>query len=353
MTNAYGDSPARNVCVTGNASHGLPLTAPPAGAAVDTIISVTNTNVTLSAGPQIVHAVATTVDCGITFPPAASMQGQKITVSLASGSTHNANETPHSGDTIAGSGSAYAITDPGASFTFEALGADWVIVGSAGSLTAPAAPDAPNVLNSSTAVVNYGLYGNASAYGFSGSIDLPTTDPDDAHLRKIHVLWTRGTTVREVAVLFGPWASSPVAWSSGSDLTYLQDLALHSDTITYLVENDDGVVSASPVVKGVTVRASTVTGFASAPAEAGPREADEKTRLGYLYVDFVPVLNGGQVPQNVDYWFSEDNGASFTYINWALIAAVGQAVRVRGLVPGAVETWRWRRARARSAATPR
>jgi hypothetical protein len=120
VTNAYGDSPIADVCTTGNADHGLPLTAPPPGATADTVVNVTNANVTLSAGPQMVNVVATSMDCIITFPPDSSMPGHDIKVNLSPGSTHNAICRWSSGDTGQGSGADYVISIPGTSVTFEA-----------------------------------------------------------------------------------------------------------------------------------------------------------------------------------------------------------------------------------------
>ncbi|MCX6627721.1 MAG: hypothetical protein NTW28_08845 [Candidatus Solibacter sp.] len=121
VTNAYGDSPTANVCTTDNGEHGLPLTAPPPGTTADAVVSVTNENKTLSAGPQIVNVVATSVDCIVTLPAVDSeMQGFDVKVNLSPGSTHVAKVRPHSGDTIQASGDDYVISEPGASVIIEA-----------------------------------------------------------------------------------------------------------------------------------------------------------------------------------------------------------------------------------------
>jgi hypothetical protein len=120
VTNAYGDSAATNVCTTGNADLGLHLTAASGSSAADTVVPVTNANATLSAGPQIVNVIATTVNCILTLPPDASMPGYDIKVNLSPGSTHNAILRPSGSDTINGSGSDYVISTPGASVTIEA-----------------------------------------------------------------------------------------------------------------------------------------------------------------------------------------------------------------------------------------
>jgi hypothetical protein len=120
VTNAYGDSAVTTVCTTGNADHGLHLTAPPAGSSADVVVPVINANATLSAGPQIVNVVATTVNCILTLPPDSSMPGYDIKVNLSPGSTHNAILRPSGSDTINGSGSDYVISTPGASVVIEA-----------------------------------------------------------------------------------------------------------------------------------------------------------------------------------------------------------------------------------------
>jgi hypothetical protein len=338
VTNAYGNSASTDVCVSGTMSHGLPLTAPAAGSTADTIVNVTNGNVTLSAGPAIVNVVATSVDCIVTLAPGASMEGQDVKVCLSPGSTFSAKTRPHSGDTIQGSGSDDVISAAGSSKVYESAGGgDWAIVASGGTVVASPVPDAPNVLSTTTAAVTYGLIGNASAYGFSASIDLPVSDPDYAHLKKIHIVRVVGSDLRELDTLYGPWGSSPVPWNYA--VTFAQDpLSPISASIEFLCENDDGQITASPVSKSVTVRASFIASVSA--AEAGTPYAEPVNRLVHTYIDIVPVFNGNQVPQNATYWFSDDGGTTYRYVGWGLVTSVGAAIRLDVLKPGANTTYK-------------
>jgi hypothetical protein len=229
---------------------------------------------------------------------------------------------------------------------------DWKIVASAGTVLAASVPDPPNVLSTSSASVFYGMYGNGSAYGFNGSIDLPTSNPDYAHLKNIHVVWVRPAItswpppstahVEDVATLYGPWSSSPKTWDSGADPHYLQDGSSHSDSIVYLCDNDLGTHPASPVIKSVTVQASAVTSISSL-GEIGTRFviAANNDRLPYLTAACVPVLSGNQVPQNVTFLLSDDGGSYWTHIGATLIATVGQQIKTARPAPGTAQTWKF------------
>jgi hypothetical protein len=182
------------------------------------------------------------------------------------------------------------------------------------------------------------MSGNAAAFGFSWSIDLPTGDAEYAHLLKIHVVWTRSGVKRTLETHYAAsFGSTPKTGSTGGPIGE-QDGSSHDDTIEFYCENDDGAITASPLSKSVTVRAAAVTSCSG--AEAGTPEADPLTRLVYTFVDGVPVLNGGQVPQNVTEWLSKDSGANWTWIGWSVMTSVGQSFRLRAPKPGASATWK-------------
>lgn len=222
---------------------------------------------------------------------------------------------------------------------------DWKIVASAGTVVAASVPDAPNVLDTggtpTTATVTYGMIGNASAFGFSWSISLPEAHADYAHLKKIHVVWVRSGHLVELATLYRPWASSPVTGDTGADPRWFQDESVYSDSVKFLCENDNGTITASPVTKSVTVRASTVTGYTSvAEVTAAGRSADVN-RSVYCTVGCVPTLNGAQYPQNVVYAVSSD-GTNFNVIGWDKVANDTQMLTCVRPVPATQETgWKF------------
>jgi hypothetical protein len=205
---------------------------------------------------------------------------------------------------------------------------DWKVISTAGTGSVPTVPDAPNVLNTggtlTTATAVYGLIGNASAYQITGSISLDMGNAHIAHLKKIHVVYS--VTGLEIATLLQPnggWVSSPVAFSSD---WYFQDGTAHTGTLKFYCENEDANQTAGPVSISVTVQASAVTSVSA--SEVGPTftKPEEDNRLVYTWLSFVPVFNGGQVPQFVTYLVSADNGATYTHIGPARVDTVGQAV---------------------------
>jgi hypothetical protein len=218
---------------------------------------------------------------------------------------------------------------------------DWKVISTAGTGSIPTVPDAPNVLNTggtlTTVTVVYGLIGNASAYQFTGSISLDMGNANIAHLKKIHVVYS--ITGREIATLLQPnggWSSSPVPFSSEG---YFQDAAAHTGTLKFECENEDANQTAGAVTVSVTVQASTVTSITSA-SEVGPVTTDPTNRLVSTKISFVPVFNGGQVPQSCTFAVSADNGVSYIHIGAERINTVGQAITVIRLSPGATANWK-------------
>jgi hypothetical protein len=212
-------------------------------------------------------------------------------------------------------------------------------VGSSGG--SASGPPAPNV-TSATAAPTYGLYGNASAYKWSGTITLPSVT---AHLMKIIVQWTHaGGTPVTIATLNAPWGSSPIPWTSGVYFDFLQNATAYpSDTIQFLCENELAAITASPVSVAVTVEAAAVTSIAS-PSEIGPQVVttdNQNSRLVSTTVSFVPVLGSSQVPQNVTFLVSQDNGVTYVYTGWSLISSVGQAIAVTKISPLTSASWKF------------
>ncbi|MCX6627720.1 MAG: hypothetical protein NTW28_08840, partial [Candidatus Solibacter sp.] len=217
---------------------------------------------------------------------------------------------------------------------------DWKIVGSAGTVVAASIPDAPNVLDTggtlTTVTVTYGLIGNASAFGFSWSISLPEGHADYAHLKKIHVVWVRGSRLVELLTHYHPWSASPLAGEAGVDTRFLQDASAHTtDVVKFLCENDNGTITASPVSKTVTVAASTVSAVSGADAsslatnnpEYHARFKDSATAL-HTVVNGHVSMSGALYPQTATLWINKQDGNGPQWQGWWRIAEAAQLVQI-------------------------
>ena len=188
----------------------------------------------------------------------------------------------------------------------------WIQMGGSGGVgpagaagAASTGTPAPNV-TSATAAATYGMWANDSAFGFAGLITLPTADVDYAHLDSIRVEARVVGTTGWIPVMTVPRASfgsTTVAYSSGADhQEFEQTRAVAYWEVHFIAVNEFGsptVPIDSPVA--VTVEASAVTSVAG--TDTGTRTADPITRLPSTLITYVPVLNGGQVPQNVTSFF--------------------------------------------------
>ncbi len=203
----------------------------------------------------------------------------------------------------------------------------WIITSIAGTLTAPSAPNAPNVTFASASAV-YQLYGNRSDVGFQYTLNLPTTDANYSHLKEIYV--TAAVTGR-MPPSFPPIYAASFSGSTvtGQSTTFPQSGSAETWTLTAWVINDDGIASASPATITVTVNALAVTSISSPREVPNSLTVDPVTRLVYTLIGGTPGLAGAQVPQNVTYYLSEDGGANFLWIGWQLITAFGQEIQFR------------------------
>jgi len=220
---------------------------------------------------------------------------------------------------------------------FGGAGASGAVGGGGSSST----PDAPNVLSSSTVTVRYGLYGNASAYGFSGRIDLPTLVATYPHLAQIHIVATLpdGSQDQICATITGPFGAATSINYEGP-IQYLQDGASHTISVKIVVENEAGKLTDPPITKTVTIQAAGVTGITSPREVSGSLTVDPITRLVSTTIGFTPVLASNQVPQVVTYYLSEDNGTSFVPIGWEVETSVGQEIQFKRLKPATAQTWK-------------
>lgn len=267
---------------------------------------------------------------------------------------------------------------------------NWSRVDVAGA-TIASPPDAPNVTGV-TAQVTYGLIGNLSCFGYTGSITLPTADPNYSHLKKIHVLeqWTgsawssstgysQGAVVleggiyyvaliqntnitpgtntavwvpcplREVATLYGPWGSSPIQFSVDPTPSDAQPSVALSTTLSFACENDDGVVTPTPYTLSLTVQAASVASVTAGDASAlsssdpkyAPRYADN-TGSQFFKVWFAPVITGGEVPMVVAMFVNRGDGKGWIWVENVTVETAGQWFYQQGdqWVPTAGnETW--------------
>lgn len=199
------------------------------------------------------------------------------------------------------------------------------------------APPAPNI-TSATVVPRYSCPFNDSMYDLLVTVSLFAANIAD--LKKIRV--KNSLTGADMLVIAQPATGWTTTVAVPTDL-FPQTRALQSGTATFNCENADGVVTASPVVVAFSVQASSVTGFTSA-GEVGARylaEGDDRTtRLVSCTVGFVPILNGGIVPQSVYYLISKDNGNAWTGIGFQRMKNVGDRLDFQSLAPGVNQTWK-------------
>lgn len=196
------------------------------------------------------------------------------------------------------------------------------------------APAASNV-SAASVTANYGLVGNASAYGFSGSVALPTASPSYHQPKFIHAVVTLPDGSTDELCPAMPAGTTTFQ----GPVKYLEDGSGHSVTIRFLCENEDGAVTASPYSVTVTVNASAVTGVTGREVPS-TLTVDPVTRLVSTTIGGTPTLANNQVLQNVTYLLSDDNGSTFIYIGWKLVTSVGQEIQLQRVKPSNSQTWK-------------
>lgn len=220
---------------------------------------------------------------------------------------------------------------------------DVEIASGIGSLVIPTPKvPAPNV--TSTCAPVYFMVAGASYYQWAGTITLPTTNANYPHLSAIEV-WgfsPGSNSGRKLAVIpRDKFGVSSVTWTG---LSAAQPLTDSNWSFRFLAYNEAGEPTASPyTIASVTLAGSFVSGYTSVvdshTYEILPEHKD--VRLLSTRIDYVPILNGNIVPQNVTLWItSTRDPAKFTYIGWSLMGAVGQVLSVWRLVPGANTNWK-------------
>ncbi len=201
-------------------------------------------------------------------------------------------------------------------------GTVWIVTagpGAAGASSTPP-PNAPNITGA-TVVVSYAFAGNGPQnIVFSGTIGLPTTDPNYSHLQRIDVFAVNPAGVANlIASFIGPW--------SGSTLNYSGVVGPQGASATwseyFQVYNEVGAPTASPVtLTGISVVAAALTSVSM--SEYGTRYADANQSL-QTTLAVIPVVTGGQLPMNVTVWIDFDDGKGWIWQGWTEFTTSGQA----------------------------
>ncbi len=202
-----------------------------------------------------------------------------------------------------------------------------------------AAPNMP----SATITAIYGLVDTASAFGFAGTIDMPLTFDHLAYLH-VSVRLLDGNVVAVVPSIPAP-APGTTSIDFTSDIKYIQDTTSDQNfSISISSEDENGLITAGPLTVVVLVQQAEITAITS------PREVlvsglpvlsvDPVNRLVSTEIGGIPVFNGGQVPQHVTYWISDNAGTSWIWIGSKRIDVVGTEIIFWRLKPGTSSSWK-------------
>ena len=167
-------------------------------------------------------------------------------------------------------------------------------------------PLAPDVAGFTAVVTTNISVAGQPYYQFSGTV---TTGLAPANTAEIDVVMTDGGGVTAVAARFlAPFAASTVLNWKGPLVAQATSGASLTFTPTVVPLNVDG----APTVSLHTVAALTVAplSVASVAATLGANTVDEVTRQVHCHPIVAPVLTGGQVPQWLTFYVSQDNGAT-------------------------------------------
>ena len=316
----------------------------------------------------VTHLNGATVDLPgswtVNLLPSSQVPNRDLIIRKTSSDINYLAVTAAFGDTFPGGGTVLMLIDAEASGTvhikFPSTGNVLIPLAGGGGKAGPQGiPGVPGpagatgtpapVIATATASAIYGMSGNASTFGFAGIITLPVADPDYAHLAAIavsaRVVGTTGWTP-VVSVPQSSFGVSSVGYAG--DATQFPQSGIAYWEIQFVPLNESGAPSTALVIP-VTVQASAVSSVSGA-AEIGTRYVapeDARTRLVSMTAGFVPVLNGGQVPQVVTYLVGKcagatwvDGSAVWTWINQQTMKTVGQQITFQQLAPGVDQTWK-------------
>ena len=150
----------------------------------------------------------------------------------------------------------------------------WIAIGGAGA-AGPAGPSgsptstAP-AISFATCSVSYLLSGFSTLVQFSGTINLPVSDPHYANLAKIVVIGTdpNGNSF-PIATVSSPFSGSTVNFNNANGAQIIQPSSDQTWTISFWTYDANNLQNISPYTTTVTVKAAGLTSMAL--AEIGPR----------------------------------------------------------------------------------
>jgi hypothetical protein len=186
---------------------------------------------------------------------------------------------------------------------------------------------APNV--TATAAVFYTPYGHLAQFGFAGTITLPVSDPDYAHLVRIDVMAFDPSGNGVLVCTLSGWGGSSISYSG---LVDFQPAANQTWSVEFICSNESGAASTSPyTVSGLTVSAAGLTSTA-ASKQSGSESLDDNQGL-HATVDVVPVVTGARFPQPVTNWLDKADGEGWHNEGWETLTTVGQVASIDVFVP--------------------
>src|SRR4051794_37647300 len=104
------------------------------------------------------------------------------------------------------------------------MGKTWIQLNSAGAAGPPGAPGASGVgtpapnITSATCAVSFQAWANVQQIVFSGTITLPTGDPQYAHLKAIEVYAIDPSGNAQLVSRFDSWSGSTISYSGVAGL---------------------------------------------------------------------------------------------------------------------------------------
>jgi hypothetical protein len=186
---------------------------------------------------------------------------------------------------------------------------------------------APNVTSASVAV-SYVLNGNGPQnVVFSGTINLPTSDPQYDHLREIDVYAINAAGVSfQIAALISATVY-PATPFSGSTISYTgivepQPSSVQTWSVSFVAVNEVGAPTASPVtVTGVGVSPASISALTGvevglwAQQAGGQLNAELQANITMAYAGTVSLWTIGSVSGTIFHgWFAAPSGASVILI---------------------------------------
>lgn len=196
------------------------------------------------------------------------------------------------------------------------------------------APAAPNVSFASTPTVSYALVGNGTRFGFSGTLNLPTTDPDFSNLREINIIayGPAGQIVPICTLYASQFSGTTIAFSGG---LIPQAATAESWSLIAWAVNDDNIASLAPASVTLTINAAAVSAVTAvdastlSPLAAGyaARFQDAATAL-HTVLNVTITLASAQYPQVATIWIDKQDGAGPRWQGWFGITGAAQRVQL-------------------------